>query len=123
MGLIATLMKLFVDYRYTGMVDFTVFWSSLGAGLFFLILVLLTQGKGMGIGDVKFGFLMGMILGWPNILLALMFAFLTGAAVGVILIILKRKGLKSKIAFGPFLVLGTLFSLFYGQIIWLKLFP
>lgn len=122
-GLIFMLLKLYNDYYYTGMIDFSVFPSSLFAAIFFILLIIFTQGKGMGWGDVKLGLLMGLILGWPKIILAIMTAFLTGASVGVILILFKNKGLKSKIAFGPFLVLGTLISLFYGQQIWITFFP
>jgi len=43
---------------------------------------------------------------------------LTGALVGVILILMKRKKLRSEIAFGPFLVLSTLIALFWGEKIW-----
>lgn len=69
----------------------------------------------MGFGDVKLAFLMGLFLGFPKIVVALYFAFLTGAAVGVILIMLGKKKLKSAIPFGPFLVAGTVFALFWGE--------
>lgn len=118
-GITISLFKHLVDYRYTGMIDFSVFWSALGAGLFFLSLIFFTKGKGMGWGDVKLAVLMGLVLGFPRILAALSFAFLTGAITGVILILLGKKRLKSKIAFGPFLIIGTLFSLIYGEKIWL----
>ena len=92
--------------------------SGLGAALFFLFLVLLTRWQGMGLGDVKLAGLMGLILGFPSIIVALYLAFLTGALVGVILILMKRKKLRSEIAFGPFLVLSTLIALFWGEKIW-----
>ena len=92
--------------------------SGLGAALFFLFLVLLTRWQGMGLGDVKMAGLMGLILGFPSIIVALYLAFLTGALVGVILILMKRKKLRSEIAFGPFLVLSTLIALFWGEKIW-----
>jgi prepilin signal peptidase PulO-like enzyme (type II secretory pathway) len=111
-GIAIVFFKIFVDYRYTGMIDFSVFWAALLASLFFSGLVLITQSKGMGMGDVKLAFLMGLVLGFPRIITALVFSFLTGAAVGVILILLGKKKLKSKIAFGPFLVAGTIFALF-----------
>ncbi len=90
--------------------------SALGAFFFFLILVLITHGKGMGFGDVKFVVLMGLILGFPKIIVALYLAFLTGAVVGVILILWRKKKLRgSTIPFGPFLVLGTILALFYSD--------
>jgi len=89
--------------------------SALGAAGFFLFIVLISQGKWMGIGDIKLAFLMGLILGFPNILIALFFAFFTGAIIGVGLILSKKKTLKSEVPFAPFLIIGTFFALFWGQ--------
>lgn len=90
-------------------------YSAFGAAAFFLAIVLITRGKGMGVGDIKLAFLMGLFLGWPNILIALFLAFFIGAAIGIILIISNRKTMKSEIPFGPFLVLGTFLALFFGE--------
>lgn len=116
-GVFLSFIKLLVDYRYTGMVDFTALSSGFLTALFFLSLILITKGKGMGFGDVKLGLLIGLVLGYPKTVIALGFGFLTGAFVGVILILSGKKGLKSKIAFGPFLILGTVLALFYTDII------
>lgn len=94
------------------------FFSGLGAAGFFLCLVLITRGKGMGMGDVKLAGLMGLILGWPKIVVAFYLAFLTGAIAGVILILLGKKRFGEHIPFGPFLTGATWVSLFWGQIIW-----
>lgn len=92
------------------------FLSGLGAFLFFLALFLGTKGRGLGFGDVVFAFLMGFLLGFPKIILAFYIAFLAGAFISLILILVGRKKLKkSSIPFGPFLVLGTIISLFWGQ--------
>ena len=117
-GIFISFLRLLVDYRYTGMINFSVFWAAIGASLFFTGLVLITKGQGMGIGDIKLAFLMGLILGFPKILMALFFSFLTGAGAGVILILLGKKKLKSEIAFGPFLIGGTIFALIYGERLW-----
>ncbi len=69
----------------------------------------------MGIGDIKLAFFMGLILGWPNILVALFFAFWSGAIIGVGLVLINRKSFKSEVPFGPFLVAGTLVAMFYGE--------
>ncbi len=81
-----------------------------------------TRGQGMGFGDVKLAGAMGFLLGYPGIVVALYAAFLTGAAVGVILILARAKGLKSRIAFGPFLLLGAAVAFFWtGPIVaWWK---
>jgi len=92
-----------------------IVFSAFGAAAFFLLIVLASKGKWMGTGDIWLAFLMGLILGWPNILVALMLAFLIGAIIGLVLIILGRKSLKSEIPFGPFLVLATFLVLFLGE--------
>jgi len=91
------------------------FLSALGSAAFFLTIVLISRGKWMGIGDIKLAFLMGLILSFPNILVALFLAFFIGAIVGVALIISGKKTLKSEIPFGPFLISGTFLALFFGQ--------
>jgi prepilin signal peptidase PulO-like enzyme (type II secretory pathway) len=83
--------------------------------LFFLAIILISRETWMGFGDFKLSILMGLILGWPNILVALFFAFLSGAIVGLVLIFFKKKTLKSQIPFAPFLVSGTFFSMFFGK--------
>lgn len=93
-------------------------FSSFGAGLFFLSLVTLTRGRGMGLGDVKLVALMGLILGFPKIVVALYLAFLTGALVGVILVIIGKKRFGQHLPFGPFLAGATMISLFWGQELW-----
>ncbi|MCK4520855.1 prepilin peptidase [Candidatus Parcubacteria bacterium] len=99
--------------------DFKPLLYSLGiafaASAFFLTIVLVTRGKGMGIGDIKLAFLMGLLLGWPNIFVALFLAFLIGAIIGIGLILARKKTLKSEVPFGPFLVTGTFIAMFYGN--------
>lgn len=71
----------------------------------------------MGMGDAYLVVLLGLILGWPQVLLALFLAFAVGAIYGIILIALKKKKMKSQIPFAPFLILGTLAAMFfYGPI-------
>lgn len=92
--------------------------TGIGSFAFFMVLYLATKGKGMGFGDVKLSFAMGFLLGFPGIIIALYFAFLTGALVSVILIIWKKVKLKGgTIPFGPFLIGGSLFALFLGNIL------
>lgn len=105
-------LRLFVSHNWQ------VLPSAFGSMAFLWFLHLITKGKGMGWGDVKLGFLLGLVLGWPLTLVAYFFAFLTGAAAGVILIMLRRKNLKSKIAFGPFLLGGMLGAKLWGETIW-----
>ncbi len=90
------------------------FFSALGASAFLGLLYLITKGKGMGLGDVKFSFFMGLFLGWPKIVVGFYLAFLTGAIIGVILILMGRKKFGQLVPFGPFLVLGTFISWLWG---------
>lgn len=91
--------------------------SALGAFLFFLLIFALTRGRGMGFGDVKFAFIIGLLLGFPGTVLALYVAFLTGGIIGIILILWKKKRLKSAVPFGPFLVAGTFIAYFLSPLI------
>jgi len=80
-----------------------------------LLIYLSTKGRGMGFGDVELAFNMGFLLGIKGGLLAVYVGFILGAIVGVILLLLRKKGIKSRIAFGPFLVLGTIILLFFQE--------
>lgn len=97
-------------------------FAGVGAAAFFLLLFLVTRGRGLGLGDVKLAFLLGLLLGFPSIIVALYGAFLTGAIVGVILIVRGQKKLQSKIAFGPFLIIGYCIALVWSDqiIYWWK---
>lgn len=93
--------------------------SGLTAGLtisaFFAALYFISKGKWIGGGDVKFGFLLGLWLGWPLGVLALFLAYIIGAVVGVALIGFKKLSLKSQVPFGPFLIAGSMVAYFFGN--------
>ena len=93
--------------------SFSILFSGLLSSFLLLVLHLITKGKGMGLGDVKFAILGGMVVGLTNIFSWFFIAFLTGAIVGCILILTRKYGLKSKIAFGPFLVLALFLTIFF----------
>ncbi|KUK79549.1 MAG: prepilin peptidase [Microgenomates bacterium 39_7] len=89
--------------------------SSLLTGLFFYGLYLLTKKRGLGLGDVQIGFLLGLLLGYPAIVVCLYLSFLTGAITGVILMITGKAKLKTAIAFGPFLIFSTFIAWPFGE--------
>lgn len=89
--------------------------TALGIAGFFYALILITKGKGMGGGDVKLGGFIGLGLGFPNGIVAIFLAFLLGAAFSIVALILRKKRLGQHIPFGPFLVLGSLIALFWGE--------
>lgn len=88
--------------------------AGFGAALFFFTLVVITKGKGMGLGDVKIAAFMGLLLSLPNIFVALLLAFFSGSVLGLILIALKKKNLKSEVPFGCFLAPATFITFFWG---------
>ncbi|MEA3453254.1 MAG: prepilin peptidase [Patescibacteria group bacterium] len=90
------------------------FSSAIGASLFFLLIYLISKGKWIGFGDVKLAILLGLLLGWPRIVLALFLSFVIGGIIGLGLIILSKKKFKSEVPFAPFLICGTLISLLWG---------
>ncbi len=98
-------------------------FAGLIAGVLLLLVHLITRGHGMGLGDVKFAVLGGFLVGMDKFLIWLLLAFLTGAVVGIILILGKKAKIKSKIAFGPFLVLAIPITLCYGEkiLFWLHI--
>jgi leader peptidase (prepilin peptidase) / N-methyltransferase len=90
-----------------------------GVGLFaFYFLLALIYPAGMGFGDVKLSGVLGIYLGWYSwglAILATFVAFLLGAVVGVAVMVRTREGRRTKVPFGPFMLLGTFIALFFGQ--------
>jgi leader peptidase (prepilin peptidase)/N-methyltransferase len=87
-----------------------------GAGSFLFFLgIALAYPRGMGGGDVKLAGLLGLMVGFPGILVALWIAVVVGGVVAIILLILRMKGRKDAIPFGPFLALGAIAVLLMGS--------
>jgi prepilin signal peptidase PulO-like enzyme (type II secretory pathway) len=82
---------------------------------FFLLLFVFSKGKWIGGGDVKLGFLLGLVVGWGQSYMLLLLAYVIGATVSLILIAKNKKNLHSKIPFGPFLIVATWIVLFFGE--------
>ena len=99
--------------------QFSIFFSSiLGAismGGFFLFWVLISRGKWMGVGDIKIGILLGLFFGVYQMFTTLFLTFFVGAIVSLVLMILKKKKLKSEIPLGPFLTGAAFVTLFWGN--------
>jgi prepilin signal peptidase PulO-like enzyme (type II secretory pathway) len=104
---------------YIGDYSWAKFFSIIIAGffpaLFFFSLFIISRGKWMGFGDVKLAFFMGLFLGFPKILAALFLAFSFGGIIGIWLVILGKKKMKSEVPFGPFLIAGTFLAMLFGQ--------
>ena len=95
-----------------------------GAGLWLLViggLWLASGGRGMGLGDVKLAPVLGAVLGWLSVgvaVIGLFTAFVLGAIVGLALMLAGRAGRRSRIPFGPYLVAGYLLAIFVGPPVW-----
>jgi leader peptidase (prepilin peptidase)/N-methyltransferase len=106
--------------------------GALGFGLLFLVYLLgelfvkimsKVRGKpinavAFGFGDVRLGGFMGLVVGFPDVLTAIFLAVLLGGLVGLLYwfvraIILRRYSLFTAIPYGPFLVLGAMFVMFF----------
>jgi leader peptidase (prepilin peptidase)/N-methyltransferase len=88
--------------------------AALVAAGVFLLLVVISPG-GMGVGDIKLALLLGAFLGW-KVLPAIFAAFLLSAVPSLALVAVRgRAGLKTSLPFGPFLALGGVVGLLWGQ--------
>ena len=93
-----------------------VYGGIIGAGFFFAQ-YLISHGKWIGGGDIRLGLFMGLMLGWKLLLFSIFFAYISGALVGLVLILFGIKRFSSKIPFGTFLSASAIFALLYGEII------
>lgn len=109
--LTVTVFLLFTDSRLI----ISTFFAGLLPAFFLLLIHLATRGRGMGLGDVKFAILGGMLTGMRLNIVWLFLAFLTGGIVGTILILRGKAGLKDQIAFGPFLVVSVGLTFILGN--------
>ncbi|MBB3108728.1 leader peptidase (prepilin peptidase)/N-methyltransferase [Paenibacillus phyllosphaerae] len=80
-----------------------------------IVLVILLSRGGMGLGDAKLLAVLGLVVGYKLILIALFLACLVGTLIGGPLLALRIVKRKQPIPFGPFLALGTLLAYCYGD--------
>jgi len=125
--------KLISDYMQLSLFIFILFQKiierasifSLFGDVFAGVMVLLpigliyvvTNEKAMGLGDVILAGIIGFFLGIGKGLLALYISFLVGAIVGAVLLIQRKKGMKSTVPFGPFLIIGMLVAGIWGDML------
>ncbi len=101
----------------------TGFWESLiglvvGGGALYLIAVLgelILKKESMGGGDIKLAAMLGAFMGWKLVLVGLFVAFFIGAVVGTAVIASKPKDWDRAIPFGPFIALGAVLALLWGE--------
>lgn len=85
------------------------------AGFGLLFAIASVYPGAMGGGDVKYALVLGLFLGWPDVLVGLLFGFIAGGLVGLALLALRLRRLKDMIPFGPFLATGALAALWWGS--------
>jgi leader peptidase (prepilin peptidase)/N-methyltransferase len=71
--------------------------------------------EAMGLGDVKFMGAIGAFIGWPGVVFSLMLSSMIGAAVGVVLIALRRREWSSRMPYGPYIALAAAIWIFGGK--------
>lgn len=93
-------------------------WDSLlgaAAGFLILLLISVVSRGGMGGGDIKLFFVIGLVLGTAGTLMTLFFASLIGAVVGIIILRKTGQGRKTPIPFGPSIAAGAVIVYLYGD--------
>jgi leader peptidase (prepilin peptidase)/N-methyltransferase len=96
----------------------SLFGLVVGGGVFVVIIIgskLVLGEPGMGVGDVKLGAMLGTFLGWQLGLLGILLSVLIGGPLAAGLLASGRKGRRDPLPFGPFLALGGVVSLFWGD--------
>ncbi|OGY79667.1 MAG: hypothetical protein A3B74_02750 [Candidatus Kerfeldbacteria bacterium RIFCSPHIGHO2_02_FULL_42_14] len=93
---------------------------AIGAGIF-LLQFFLSRGTWIGGGDIRLGALLGATLGWQQTILALLIAYVVGAVIAMLLLVVGKKTRKDHIPFGTFLSASGILMILYGDSI-LKIF-
>ncbi|NLH46320.1 MAG: prepilin peptidase [Acholeplasmataceae bacterium] len=91
-----------------------MFVSAIIGGCVFLLLALISKG-GFGGGDIKFMACLGLWLGIKNTFLAMLICFILGGIGAAVLILLKKKTLKDKFPYGPYIAMASFITLLYGD--------
>lgn len=103
-----------------GLTSFTdsLIGAAVGGGGLYLIAILgalVFKKESMGGGDVKLAAMLGAFLGWTSVLLLLFVAFFVGAVVGVAVIGSRGPGADRRIPFGPFVSIGAVVAIVWGE--------
>lgn len=87
--------------------------TALAIGSLFAIIHLGSRGRWMGFGDAKLVFLIGLALGYPLGMLAVLFSVWTAASVGIALVLVKRASMKTALPLGTFLASSSIIFLIF----------
>ena len=113
-ALVAMILNFFVPDLYS---LHNFLFGLLGGAVGFLILFLpaLIYSKGMGWGDVKMAGMIGLMVGFPNVIVAVFGGILLGGLMAIILLATRKKTRKEGIPFGPYLSLATIITILWGS--------
>jgi len=112
LGLLVNSFGVFTDLRSSvigAVAGYLILWSV------YWLFKLLTKKEGMGYGDFKLLAALGAWLGWKSLPIIILLSSVVGAAVGIGLIFLARRGRDVPIPFGPYLAGGGMIALLGGQ--------
>lgn len=107
---IALIFNLFIGFGAWNL----VLGICIGAG-FFGLQYLISGGRWLGLGDVKFGALLGVMFGWQMTLLIIVLAYVIGGLTAIILLISRKKSMCDVLPMGVFLALAGIIALFWGE--------
>lgn len=80
---------------------------------FFYVIYLVTKGNGIGGGDIKLLAAAGLLLGWQKIILAGVLGCILGSVIHIVFMKARKK--ERVLAFGPYLAMGILTAMLYGD--------
>ena len=111
-----------VNYFFMARLSFGEFFATIGLGLLpvagvYGVLWLVSRGRWVGLGDVKLGVAVGLLLNWKGALLVLSLANILGCLVVLPLLVMKKLKLTSQIALGPWLIVAMFVAVLWGEVI------
>jgi prepilin signal peptidase PulO-like enzyme (type II secretory pathway) len=86
-----------------------------GIGFIFFLVVYLIYPRGMGPGDVKLAALIGLVVGFPMVLVALFIGIFAGGVFAIALLLFRLRGRKAEIPYGTFLATGPVITMLWGN--------
>lgn len=113
-GLIVNIDSTFVSLEESvigALAGYLTLWS------IFWLFKLATGKEGMGYGDFKLLGALGAWLGWKMLPLIIMLSSVVGAVLGILILVISKKGRETTLPFGPYLAIAGLVALFWGELI------
>lgn len=94
------------------------FWGLLTGGGIFWVIYQVSDGKWIGGGDVKLGWMLGLLLGGPSKSLLMIFiASVLGSMVAIPLLAMGRASRTTRLPFGPFLIVSSIVVYLFGSML------